>query len=91
MNTHDLTSRIRAFVASLEAAGGEADDTTEADLLALANLADDKAEALVYTLTRLDLEVQAEADVAPDVAVDVAPPPAPPKPLDLFDQFLRAH
>lgn len=61
--THDLTSRIRLLVASLEASGGEADDSTEALLVSLVGEADDKAEALVYTLSRLDLEVQGEREI----------------------------
>lgn len=63
MNTYDILSRIRAFVASLEASGGEADDTTDQAMSELLDQAEDKAGALVYTLARLDLEAQGEKDI----------------------------
>lgn len=63
MNAYDITTRIRALVASLEASGGEADDTTEADLAALLDQAEHKVEAVVYTIQRLDVEAKAEREL----------------------------
>jgi hypothetical protein len=56
MHTHDITHRIRVLVAALEASGGEADEATEDALDELAEAAQGKADALVYTLGRLTLE-----------------------------------
>lgn len=63
MNAYDITTRIRTLIASLEASGGEADDTTEADLEALLGQAEHKVEAVVYTIQRLDIEAKAEREL----------------------------
>jgi len=57
---YDITHRIRVLVAALEASGGEADEATEDALGELVEAAQGKADALLYTLERLDLETTAE-------------------------------
>jgi hypothetical protein len=61
MHTQDITHRIRVLVAALEASGGEADEATEDALGELVEAAQGKADALVYTLSRLSLEQGDEA------------------------------
>ena len=62
--THDLVRRLAALVASLEDAGGELTPESQAELEAALLAAEDKGEALVATVRRLELEAEEAKGVA---------------------------